>query len=71
MKRRPMNLAARPQRARVRANADAFQPAHSDVVGDLNRPPVDDGQTIEVRASGDLVTGGDSGGDDRTPEVAV
>ena len=58
------------QRAHPSADADAFQPSDADVIGTLNVPPVDDGQRIEPKGSGDLAAGGfEEDAETRTPTV--
>ncbi len=69
-RRSALDLQARAQKARPNADADVFQPTDADVVGDLNVPPVDDGQHIAPKASGDLAAGEfEEDTDTRTPKV--
>ena len=71
-RRAALDLQARAQRARPNADADVFQPSDADVVGDLHATPVDDGQGIDSKGSGDLVAGGfEDDAETRTPGVEL
>jgi hypothetical protein len=67
--RAPVDVTAQPQQAFLTANDVQFQPTPADIIGDMSHSPVLDRQAIDVRASGDMVSGGSGPGVERRPTI--